>query len=489
MSVQFRLREFELSVLSFLYHKPTYFAQRKDHFKKLRFDDPKLQKIFNELDYAYSEYKTFPTKTELTQRIKSRLTENAEYLDLEWDEYEDSINEVYNREVTGITGEELNRFVADEQRKAIADRLASAPVDKLPQIAREVEIELKQFRRLNYQEHDFGLDFFSDEGIDKVVKLVEDYNDAICIPTGWANFDRMFKGGSRKGELNCILGSTGLGKTTCLLNLSRCFLNQGARVVYVYLDSMEEEIATRMSSCWFGECIDEDTDPEQLKARLKEFNKKYRHRLFMKQFPARSVTPADIDQYLTDLKSYLYIVDKEAGVYEEDCGNIDVVVIDYMDVVAYGDARDAGEAGFQIEEQKAQELNAMAVHHKVAVWTGSQGGTEAMKSDKPKIWQAQGYKSRFNPIANVLIICCPEDERLQLRRRFTIEIGKFRRAAEFHTIPFILDIKTQTIYEDETRIARVKSERDDNPEQTEEEATGKPSVAASKDTVVSIIGG
>lgn len=468
----FSTREFEISALAFFLQKPQYFAQKRTGIKDIRFDDKKVQNILRQLHTSFEQYQEFPTKHELKEKLKSYLTDKAQYLDLEWQEYEDLVDDVYSREVTGNTGEQVNLKLADQQRTRLVDKLANAKPEDLAIVAKEVEGDLKGFRRLHYQEVDLGLNFFSKGGVAKTVKLIGDYNEGICIPSGFVHLDQAMKGGTRKGELNVVLGSTGLGKTTTLLNFTKGFVRSGARVCHIYLDSLEEEMATRMASCWLGQSIEYGTDLEQIGEMLQVYADEHENKLITVQFPGFSISAHDVDEFLTNLKSYLYQVDKENGVYEDQCGVIDILVLDYMDLLVY----DGNVEGFMVDEHKAGELNAVAIKHKIGIWTGTQGGTNAMKSDKPKLHDAHGYKSRFHPVANVLIVCCPEEERFLLSRRFTFDFGKARRPVEFSSIPFIMDVCTQCIYEDPERVPNIKTGKD-TPDQNEYQVKGTPAKA------------
>lgn len=819
----FSTREFEISALAFFLQKPQYFAQKRAGIKDIRFDDKKVQNILRQLHTSFEQYQEFPTKHELKEKLKSYLTDKAQYLDLEWQEYEDLVDDVYSRPVTGNTGEQVNLKLADQQRSRLVDKLANAKTEDLAIVAKELEGDLKGFRRLHYQEVDLGLNFFSKGGVATTVKLIGDYNEGICIPSGFVHLDQAMKGGTRKGELNVVLGSTGLGKaqsldsqvltpngfvrmrdlqvgdlvvdmhgnavpvtgvfpqgtkkvykvsfsdgtsteccdehlwwvrnfssckkdytvlplksfmhnlkskvknqgdrrnfqipvnkecsaftsktyyidpyvlgcilgdgsitqkavnytcadtelvgrirdllsddielsktntsrnisygfvksergwkrnpyraelerlgvfgcnsetkfvpeeyllgdaeqrlsllqglmdtdghamgntrklrvtdsgpsvdyccksirlveaveylvrslgglawrqpsrfvegveyprtyftipscpfrlqrkvekwsprrnkftkmvdsveyvgdkecqcisvdsptssyltddfivthnTTTLLNFTKGFVQSGARVCHIYLDSLEEEMATRMASCWLGQSIEYGTDLEQIGQMLEVYAYEHENKLFTCQFPGFSISAHDVDEFLTNLKSYLYQIDKENGVYEDQCGVIDVLVLDYMDLLVY----DGNVEGFMVDEHKAGELNAVAIKHKIGIWTGTQGGTNAMKSDKPKLHDAHGYKSRFHPVANVLIVCCPEEERFLLTRRFTFDFGKARRPVEFSSIPFIMDVCTQCIYEDPERVPNIKTGKD-TPDQNEYQVKGTPAKA------------
>lgn len=464
-------REFEASALAFLVSRPLFFASKKDSIKDVNFEDKKLKLIFNRLVDSHNKYSTFPTKDELLHQVKTFLIDKNKFLDLEWEEYSDLIEEVYRKEVTENTGEEINKILADQKRKKLADKLLSASVDTLHEVSREIEAELKKFRRVVYQDTDLGLNFFSSAGVSQVIGHISDYNKGTCVRTGFPYLDEAMVGGTRLGELNAILGTTGVGKTTTLINFAKGFVEDKARTVYIYLDSLKSEFATRAASCWLGESIDYSTDLTLIQQRLQGFLQQHEGMLWTQQFPGHSMTVADIDEYITNLEAYLYEYDKERNVLpKEKWGKIQVLILDYLDLLVY----DSNTDSFKIEEYKAGELNALCIRHDLACWTGTQGGTNAMKTDRPKLYDAHGYKSRFHPMANVLILCCQEDDRMKLRRDFTMEFGKARRPLKYTGIPFTMDVITQRICEDKDRQPQSSTEAPDAPPQDATQTKGSP---------------
>jgi len=459
-------REFEVSALSFFLQKPTFYAQKRKDLKDISFTNKKIRLILDELDRCWVSYNNFPTKHEFLELMKFNLTQKG-LIDIEWEEYEDTINEAYNKEVTELTGERINLYIADEVRKRLAQRLLDSPLDKLSEVSKEVEGSLKILRRTQFQEMDFGLDFFNARA--DLKKLLHDYNHGACVPTGYTWLDEALCGGSRLGELNCVVGSTGLGKTTWLINMTRMYLNSGSEVLHVYLDSTKEETATRLCTCLLGEPIDYGADLDMVLDRIWEAYPEYGGRLFLKQYPAKAIDIDGLDELITNFKAYKYQIDKEAGVKtEEEWGKFQALQLDYFELLDYNGNEDA----FMLDEAKAQRLNALCIKHEIATWTGSQGGTEAMKSDKPKLYMAHGFKNRFHPMANILMLCCAEEERMLLTRRFTADGAKFRRPSPYPSIPFILDVTTQRIYEDTDRCPKTGGTKPGAPDQTREQQGG-----------------
>lgn len=479
------VREFELSALAFLLKKPIFYAQKRKDLNSVKFSDKKINRILECLEKSYSSYNEFPTRTEIKEKLKKQLWDQSGEVDIVWQEYEDILDDIYTREVTANTGEQLNLYMADEARKKLAEQLLACPLDKLAEFSKQMEGELKSLRRVHYQEMDFGLDFFSKAGLTQVAQDMKNYMDGDCFPSGFENLDRALKGGTRKGELSCVLGATGTGKTGFLINMTKGFVSGGHRIVHIYLDSLRSEMAVRAGTCFLRREIQYDEDMDEVAAEIGRNYPEFEGKLWFKQYPAREIDVDDLDEFVENLKSYLYSYDIDRGVYEDQAGQIDGMILDTIDLVDYKGAED----GFMIDEAKATKVNAIAVRHNMFIWTGTQAGTEGMKGDKMKLYMAHGYKSRFHPMANIVMLSVPDEEKQALVRHIDLDFGKARRPLCFSSIPFILDVSTQTFCEDIDRCPKTggASEKANAPEQSAE-AKGKPVGAKSAEETASVWG-
>lgn len=65
------------------------------------------------------------------------------------------------------------------------------------------------------------------------------------IRTGYRELDRLMGGGIVEGSLNLLGGAPGIGKSTMLLQLSKCFADQGLTVLYVCGEESAEQTSLR----------------------------------------------------------------------------------------------------------------------------------------------------------------------------------------------------------------------------------------------------
>ena len=473
-------REFELSALAFLLSKPIYYAQKRKDLTAVKFSDKKINRILECLEKSWSGYNEFPTKSELKEKLKKQLWDQSGEVDIAWQEYEDILDDIYVRPTSKNTGEQLNLYMADEARKKLAEKLLSCSLEDLPEVSKHVESELKSLRRVHYQEMDFGLDFFSKPNLKEVAEDMRAYMDGDCFPSGYELLDKAMKGGTRKGELSCCLGSTGSGKTTWLLNLTKGFVSGGHRIVHVYLDSLRSEMAVRAGTCFLRREIDFNEDMDEVAEQIGAAYPDFEGKLWFKQYPARDINVDELDEFVENLKAYLYAYDIDRGVFPEDAGKIDGMILDTIDLLDHSGTED----GFMVDEAKTTKVNAICVRHNMFIWTGTQAGTDGMKNDKMKLHMAHGYKSRFHPMANIVMLSVPEEERQALVRHIDLDFGKARRPLCFSSIPFILDVCTQTFSEDLDRSPKAGGAPDKAgaPEQSAE-AKGKPVGAKSAEEV------
>lgn len=476
----FNTYEFETDVVAFLLQQPIYYTQRKKALGSLPFSDKYLARVWKWLKEAQDRYGAWPTRSELLERTKRELKDSkGEYLDLEFSSYEEVIDSLYEKKPTASTGEELNRWVAEQHRQRMVKELADTPLEDLASYFKTHQSRINEFRTLHFQDTDLGLNLFSPGGRQRVLAQAIAYASGIVVPTGFPRLDETLGGGGRQGEVNCILSPTGGGKTTLLINLALNMLQAGKRVVFVYLDSTEEEMATRLLTSYMREPINPFTDQDRLDSKLAEVEARYKDMFFCKQFPMKSASCLDIEDYLNNVRTYCYQLDKEAGKDEEDCGVIHALLVDYMEVLK---VEQKGENFWISAEAGAQELNALAISQKVCLWTATQGGTEAMKSDKITLDMAAGAKSRFHAIANVLILCTESNQKLQIERLFTLDVAKIRRPARFLSLPFIMYTDKQLIEENENVAPRESGVAIEAPMQNPEDL-GRGSRGATRDAV------
>lgn len=130
-------------------------------------------------------------------------------------------------------------------------------------------------------------------------------------------FDEVLSGGVREGELLLYIAPTGGGKTTLLLYNSILSALQGFKTLYVSLEISLDLIKTRLINFIYNNSF---VDKSKL------------NNLYIKQFPAKSVTIEEIMNYAANL-------------------NVDVIILDYLTLVSFSNS---SAIWYEIEEITAK---------------------------------------------------------------------------------------------------------------------------------------
>ena len=442
----FNNQEFELDLISYCLKKPLYLRQHKNRLSKLKFSEKYVDIIYKQIFKCLDKYSTVPTESELKTIAVDFMKANDKFGAYDIDIVTNLISNIYSRQVTDMTGITVSHYLVEEEARRVADVLTNTKGDVLSSQLTDLERNIAKLRHLYCDGDDLGTNLFSEEGIEEARQLLEDYHNASCLPTGFPLLDEQLQGGLRKGELCVILAQTGLGKTASLLNLAKNYVTQGYRVAYIVLDNIKGEIISRTLGCMMNQDITTGIDPTIAMNNFSNmFLDKYRNKFFYKHYAPRELTKSILERYLDRLKLYLFDKDKEAGVPLEDCGKIDVLVIDYMDLML----AESGAGEFWISaEHLAQEIKAVLKNYDILGLTATQGGTEAMKAETVKLYMAQGAKSKFNAPDVVFALSQTDSEKAAKPSIIRWGCLKARRAKVNYQIKMRFHREKQLIEED-----------------------------------------
>ena len=207
------------------------------------------------------------------------------------------------------------------------------------------------------------------------------------LTTGWTDFDRILDGGMNFGELHIFAGQSGAGKSIWLQNLALNMSEQGLNVVYMTLELGEEMISQRIDAMntgfSTGEVMRRMDDVDAIVKRLGQKN----GMIMIKEIPAESTT--------NDIKAYL----KELEIQMEV--RPDVLIIDYLDLVAPNNKRIDVSNLFIKDKFVSQELRAMAREglgpdHKLLCLTASQLNRQATDEEEHNQAHIAGGKSKID---------------------------------------------------------------------------------------------
>ena len=256
---------------------------------------------------------------------------------------------------------------------------------------------------------DMGTDYFEDPR-GRLMGL-KDKNGQIS--TGWPCMDRKLFGGMNRGELNIFAGGSGAGKSLFLANLGVNWALQGLNVVYLTLELSEALVSMRIDSMITGVPTREIfRDLDDVEMKVKMIGKKA-GQLQIKYMPSGKT--------VNDIRAYV----KE---YEIKCGKpIDVLLIDYMDLLMPIGKKISAENLFVKDKYVSEEIRNLAMEKQVLCVTAAQlnrGAVEEVEFDHSHI---SGGLSKIQTADNVFGIFT--SRAMRERGRYQLQLLKTRSSS------------------------------------------------------------
>lgn len=237
------------------------------------------------------------------------------------------------------------------------------------------------------------------------------------VPSGICRrFDELCAGGIGIGELHIFLGATNIGKTAVLCNTTAGALRQGLNVAYFTLDDCSgHAIARRIDQILLGVTEKKITDhPKAFKRKVAELAANGFGDLYIMDHNDRDTSVLDIRANVENMI--------------DDGINLDVLVLDYMDVMVSADnTRDEQRVFLQV----CRGLKRVGREHGLRVWTAGQGNRQTIDADEIKLSQMAGAISKAKSADVVYGLNQTPDQRAEDMMRIScLRSRSFRRWEE-----------------------------------------------------------
>ena len=184
------------------------------------------------------------------------------------------------------------------------------------------------------------------------------------IPTRLPELDKkeILNGGSGKGELLCVVGSSGSGKSHFLVMLGANALREGKNVLHYTFELSEVAVGTRYDS---NLC---DIDSNEVMERKEDVVKSYENmrlgKLFIKEYPTNTATIHTLRSHMERLSLKGFVPD--------------IVIIDYADIMRSSRQYDSLRHELKLVYE---ELRGMAMELQIPIWTASQSNKEGANAE------------------------------------------------------------------------------------------------------------
>lgn len=175
-------------------------------------------------------------------------------------------------------------------------------------------------------------------------------------------FNQITNGGLSKKSLNCVLASTGVGKSMFMTHCSAHWIALGIDVLYITMEMAEERIAERIDANLMNINLDDlhQIDKKAYLTKIDNVKAKTKGKLVIKEFPTSSAHVGHFRALLDDLKIKRNFVPQ-------------VIVIDYVNICASQRLKaGANVNSYSYVKAIAEELRGLAVERDVPILTATQ---------------------------------------------------------------------------------------------------------------------
>lgn len=219
---------------------------------------------------------------------------------------------------------------------------------------------------------------FGDFAVRQAQRQSEDYNKRIKIATMIDELDNRLggqNGGPETGECVLWLGDSGAGKSQVLVHCGISAARNGHRVAHFQLEGTKEQCLNRYDAAWTGTLYQDvkigNIPPKKLEVTKRIIGKLSKNDIIVsseEKFNAKTLV--DVRRELTEM--------------EKKYGKIDVIIIDYLELLEVGDGHNytPGEERFR-QAKLAKGMKMLAMEFNAVVFTATQSSNipEECKND------------------------------------------------------------------------------------------------------------
>jgi replicative DNA helicase len=363
--------EFQRTIVGLLLNDRWFATQCRDLILPSYFLDERHQIVCKVLFDHMESYNTIPTRVQVMQGVKDRVSHKSDNVILE---YVAEAELIYKKFVPGLDSREY--FLDKIVNFAKLMGLKTAFDQSLGLIKRDPESEstwtkiqdILKTALLVDRNFEEGLNYF-DTFEERYARMQQEEQARERFTSGFeAIDDALLGGGCHRGEIYSWIGLSGSGKSLALVGAALKNVTQlGKKVLYISLEMGEDSIAERFDAQIAGVDINKLQEmKDRVKAAFDDFthDKDDRRMLVIKQFPAGSMTVATLKAYMQQLQMMGFTPD--------------LLVIDYI-----GEMKDyPGIPTYESRYRIVRDLRGLATEDNICIFTAMQPNKDAREAQK-----------------------------------------------------------------------------------------------------------
>jgi replicative DNA helicase len=258
----------------------------------------------------------------------------------------------------------------------------------------------------------------------------DDWQFRYKIPTGIDEIDYRLggdNGGPETGECVLWLGDSGAGKSQVLVSVGISAARQGFRVAHFQLEGTKEQCLNRYDAAWTG-TLYQDVKLGNITAKKMEVTKRIIKKLRKSDIIVSSEETFNA-KTLPDIR-------REVKEMEKTYGKIDVIIIDYLELLEVGDGHNYTPHEERFRQAKlAKGMKMLAMEFNAVVHTATQSSSigEEQKNDPEFVItraQLNEDKGKCRPMDVFITINQTRDERKEEIIRLYIDKAREHKSGD-----------------------------------------------------------
>lgn len=419
---------FVTELLAIALSKRTIFDIVRQYMKFSYFQVESEKKLWQWVTNRYDKTGRIPTIGQIQQQFsedESVLEKVAEISDVEIDEEnvgsEEVILDTFERFIKKMKFLEANDKITDYYNQGKKDQAW----DMFVKYADE-------FSKFSIQDAKFET-VFGDFAQRQARRQSEDYNFRFKIPTGIDEVDYRLggeTGGPETGECVLWLGDSGAGKSQVLVHCGVSAARQGHRVAHFQLEGTKEQCLNRYDAAWTGTLYSE-VKLGNIPAKKMEVSKRIINKLKRSDIIVSSEETFNA-KTLVDVR-------RELKEMEKSYGKIDVIIIDYLELLEVGDGHNYSPSEERFRQAKlAKGMKMLAMEFNAVVHTATQSSNipEECKNDPEFVItraQLSEDKGKIRPFDIFITINQTRDEmKEEIMRLHTDKLRDYKNGDPIH---------------------------------------------------------
>ena len=419
---------FVTELLAIALNKRTIFDIVRQYMKFSYFQIESEKKLWQWVTNRYDKTGRIPTIGQIQQQFsedESVLEKVAEISDVEIDEEnvgsEAVILDTFERFIKKVKFLDANDKISDYYNQGKKDQAW----DMFVKYADE-------FSKFSIQDAKFET-VFGDFAKRQAQRQSEDYNFRFKIPTGIDEVDYRLggeTGGPETGECVLWLGDSGAGKSQVLVHCGVSAARQGHRVAHFQLEGTKEQCLNRYDAAWTGTLYSE-VKLGNIPAKKMEVSKRIINKLKRSDIIVSSEETFNA-KTLVDVR-------RELKEMEKSYGKIDVIIIDYLELLEVGDGHNYSPSEERFRQAKlAKGMKMLAMEFNAVVHTATQSSNipEECKNDPEFVItraQLSEDKGKIRPFDIFITINQTRDEmKEEIMRLHTDKLRDYKNGDPIH---------------------------------------------------------